>query len=100
MFQYVLFIDMYKIKYTVSKIYKVIEQFGNSSPKYTAAAVYFVCSVNIHKGGINPQKIKEITLAFLEKNCKITQSTISKGVQDIISFYSSHPELKSILLSG
>ena len=81
-------------------IYKVIEQFGNPSPKYTAAAVYFVCSVSIHKGGVTTKKIKGITLEFLERHCKVTQSTISKGVQDIISFYALHPDLKSVLFSG
>jgi len=84
----------------IGKIYKVLEQFENSSPKYTAAAVYFVCSVDVHHGGIVPKKIKGVTLEFLEKNCKISQSTISKGVKEIIGFYSSHPELKSVLLAG
>ena len=82
----------------IGKIYKVIEQF-DSSPKYTAAAVYFVCSVDIQRGGIIPKKIKGITLEFLETHCKITQSTISKAVKEIIAFYSLHPELKSVLLT-
>jgi hypothetical protein len=80
----------------INTIFKVIEQFGNS-PKYTAAAVYFICSVSIHKGGVVPVKIKGITLELLEKYYKITQSTISKGVKEIIEFYSVHPEAKSVL---
>ena len=83
----------------LDKIFKVIENF-DSSPKYTAAAVYYICSVPIYKGGVLPSKIKGITLEYLENNCKITQSTISKGVKDIIAFYSLHQDLKSILLTG
>jgi len=80
----------------IDKIPKVIEHF-DSSPKYTAAAVYYICSVPIHKGGIIPKKIKTITLDLLSKHFKITPSTISSGVQNIISFYSLHPELKDLV---
>ena len=80
----------------VSKVFKVLENFDNS-PKYTAAAVYYICSVPIHKGGILPKKTKDITLDFLSSHCKVNSSTISKGVQDIIAFYQRSPELKDLI---
>jgi len=80
----------------VAKVFKVLENFDNS-PKYTAAAVYYICSIPIHKGGILPKKTKDITLDFLSSHCKITNSTISKGVQDIIEFYQRSPELKVLI---
>ena len=76
------------------KIYEVIEQMGE---KYTASAVYYICSVPVHKGGVLSQKVsKEITLGFLEKWCKISQRTISNGVQEIIAYFKAHPEHKPV----
>lgn len=57
---------------TINQILGIVKKFDDS-PKYNAAAIYFVCN----------KKNKAFTLEFLEKNCGVSQTTISKAVQEI-----------------
>jgi hypothetical protein len=76
----------------LESIQKVIEEIPVKNQKNIAAAIYFVTSIPIAKGGIYPKKLKlkngdYLTLDFISKFCKIVPSTISSAKDEIIFFY-------------
>jgi hypothetical protein len=78
----------------INQIQKIINHYSYTNPKNIAAAIYFVTSVTISKGGIYSKKLKTkngdyITLEFISTFCKIVPSTISSAVKEIISSYGS-----------
>ena len=74
----------------INQIQKIIGDLSLSNPKYIAAAVYYVTSVPISKGGIYSKKLKTkngdyLTLEFISTFCKVVPSTISSAVKEIIA---------------
>ena len=66
-------------KETIQQINIVIEKLPEKNTKNIAAAIYYICSLPISKGGINKTKIKTkkgklITLDLLSESCKISGS--------------------------
>ena len=73
----------------LESIQKVIGDLPVKNTKNIAAAIYYIVSIPIEKGGIYPKKLKlkngdYLTLEFISKFCKITPSTISSAVKEII----------------
>jgi hypothetical protein len=73
----------------LESIQKVINDLPVKNPKNIAAAIYYTVSIPIAKGGVYPSKLKlkngdYVTLEFISKFCKITPSTISSAVKEII----------------
>ena len=73
----------------LESIQKVIGDLPVKNTKNIAAAIYYTVSIPIEKGGIYPKKLKlkngdYLTLEFISKFCKITPSTISSAVKEII----------------
>jgi hypothetical protein len=80
----------------INKIEKVINDIPVKNKKNIAAAIYFVTSIPIAKGGIFSKKLKlkngdYLTLEFISKFCKIVPSTISSAKDEIIFFYKNNP---------
>ena len=83
----------------LESIQKVIRDIPVKNPKNIAAAIYFIISIPISKGGIFSKKLKlkngdYLTLEFISKFCKIVPSTISSAKDEIIYFYKNNPGLK------
>jgi hypothetical protein len=72
-----------------------------------AACIYFVTSVPLSKGGIFQTRLKvinnmnseiKITTQFLIDRCgNFAPATLTKNVNEIITFYKNNPDLKSEL---